>query len=105
MRVQEGHTPHASWSFGERQFKARATSSANSFLPTPSSPENSIAPGRRSETSIRFRTVFTLVWPVSSSNIIHFRLPIADCQFFTNRQLAIGNRQLRCDPCSVSTEQ
>src|ERR1044072_1124084 len=71
MRTHDEHTPHASSSFGVRQFKARAISSAKSFLPMPSSPVNSIAPGSRSETSIRFNISLTLAFPVSSSNIIH----------------------------------
>src|SRR5215203_5837448 len=91
MRLQEGQTPHASWSCSERQFKARAISSANNFLPTPSSPANSIAHGSRSVTSIRFRTDFTRVGPVSSSNITYFQLPIATFSQIVNWQLAIVN--------------
>src|SRR5688572_26964020 len=71
MRVQDEQTPHASLSFGVRQFKARATSRAKSFLPMPSSPVNSSAPGSRSETSMRFSAAFTRSFPVSSENIIH----------------------------------
>src|SRR6185369_12247810 len=71
MRTHDEQTPHASWSCGVRQFNARATSSAKSFLPTPSSPVNSMAPGSRSVTSIRFNTALTRAFPVSSSNIVH----------------------------------
>src|SRR6185369_17983422 len=71
MRTHDEQTPHASPSLGVRQFKARAISSAKSFLPMPSSPVNSIAPGSRSETSIRFNTALTREFPVSSSNIFH----------------------------------
>src|ERR1041384_3476904 len=71
MRVQEEHTPHASWSFGVRQFKARATSRAKSFLPIPSSPVNSSAPGSRSAISMRFSAALTRSFPVSSANIVH----------------------------------
>src|SRR5215217_391245 len=71
MRVQDEQTPHASWSFGVRQFNARATSSAKSFLPIPSSPVNSSAPGSRSETSSRFSAALTRSFPVSSANIVH----------------------------------
>src|SRR4029079_225798 len=77
MRVQDEHTPHASAFFGVRQFKARAISSAKSFLPMPSSPVNSIAPGSRSETSIRFSIPLTLAFPVSSSNIVHRKMTAA----------------------------
>ena len=49
MRAHDEQTPHASWSFGVRQFKARATSSAKSFFPMPSSHVNSSAPGSRSD--------------------------------------------------------
>src|SRR4029079_11984574 len=74
MRWQAEHCPQ-SWLFrGVRQFKARAISSANSFLPIPSSPVNSIAPGSRSETSIRFSTALTREFPVSSSNIVQFHV-------------------------------
>src|SRR6185369_4187855 len=75
MRVHDEHTPHASWSFGVRQFSARATSSANSFLPIPSSPVNSSAPGRRPDTSMRFNAALTRAFPVSSSNILHCQVP------------------------------
>ena len=44
----------------ERQFKARATSSANSFFPIPSSPVNSSAPGSLPVDSIRLSTALTL---------------------------------------------
>src|SRR6185369_3145354 len=71
MRTHDEQTPHASPSFGVRQFNARAISSAKSFLPMPSSPVNSIAPGSRSETSIRFNMSLTREFPVSSSNIIY----------------------------------
>src|SRR5215216_2917673 len=71
MRTHDEQTPHASSSFGVRQFKARATSNAKSLLPMPSSPVNSMAPGSRSATSIRFNTALTREFPVSSSNIFH----------------------------------
>src|SRR5215217_8446729 len=71
MRTHDEQTPQASLSFGVRQFKARATSSAKSLLPIPSSPVNSMAPGSRSETSIRFSIALTREFPVSSSNIFH----------------------------------
>src|SRR5688572_27741022 len=71
MRTHDEHTPHASRSFGVRQFNERATSSAKRFLPTPSSPANSSAPGRRSDTSIRLSASLARVLPVSSLNI-HF---------------------------------
>src|SRR5678815_5422154 len=77
MRVQDEHTPHASRSFGVRQFKARATSSAKRFLPMPSSPTNSIAPGNRSVTSMRFNAALTRSFPVNSSNIVHRRMSAA----------------------------
>src|ERR1041384_2289119 len=77
MRVQDEQTPHASWSFGVRQFKARATSSAKRFLPMPSSPVNSMAPGSRSATSIRFSAALTREFPVSSSNILHGQMASA----------------------------
>src|SRR6185369_16627044 len=77
MRVHDEQTPHASWSFGVRQFSARATSSANSFLPMPSSPVNNSAPGSRSETSMRFSDTLTRAFPVSSSNIFHCQVPAA----------------------------
>src|SRR5678816_1174506 len=70
MRTHEEQTPHASSFFGVRQFNARAISSAKSFLPMPSSPVNSIAPGSRSATSIRFSAALTREFPVSSSNIL-----------------------------------
>jgi len=82
---------------GVRQFNARATSSAKRFLPIPSSPVNSIAPGSRSLTSMRFSAALTREFPVSSSNISHFQLPIANCQLILsigNRQSAIGNRNM-----------
>src|SRR5215207_5796243 len=71
MRVHDEQTPHASSSLGVRQFNARAISSAKSFLPMPSSPVNSMAPGSRSVTSIRFSIALTREFPVSSSNISH----------------------------------
>src|ERR1051326_5364515 len=77
MRVQEEQTPHASWSFGMRQFSARATSSAKRFLPMPSSPTNSSAPGSLSATSIRFNAALTRSFPVSSLNIIHREMAAA----------------------------
>src|SRR5690349_23052276 len=77
MRTHDEQTPHASLSFGVRQFKARATSSAKSFLPMPSSPVNSIAPGSRSLTSIRFSAALTREFPVSSSNILHGQMASA----------------------------
>src|SRR5215213_4681663 len=77
MRTHDEQTPHASRSFGVRQFNARATSSAKSLLPIPSSPVNSIAPGSRSETSIRFSTALTREFPISSSNIIHREVALA----------------------------
>src|SRR5262249_38285684 len=77
MRVQDEQTPHASWSFGVRQFSARATSSAKRFLPIPSSPTNSNAPGKRSATSIRFSAALTRSFPVNSSNIFHREMAAA----------------------------
>src|SRR6185369_4483148 len=77
MRVHDEQTPHASWSFGVRQFNARATSSAKRFLPMPSSPTNSIAPGNRSVTSIRFNAALTRSFPVSSANIVHREMAAA----------------------------
>src|ERR1044072_5415563 len=85
MRTHDEQTPHASPSFSVRQFKARAISSAKSFLPIPSSPVNSIAPGSRSETSIRFNIALTREFPVSSSNIVHCEVAAA---------LQIGNDDL-----------
>src|SRR5215213_1679317 len=84
MRTHDAQTPQPSWSFGVRQFKARATSSAKSFLPMPSSPVKSIAPGSRSETSIRFKIALTREFPVSSSNIFH-------------RQIAFGLKERNDD--------
>src|SRR6185503_924402 len=77
MRTHDEQTPHASRSFGVRQFKARATSSAKRFLPMPSSPVNSSAPGSRSVTSIRFSAALTREFPVSSSNILHGQMASA----------------------------
>src|SRR5262249_1648875 len=77
MRVHDEQTPHASWSFGVRQFNARATSSAKRFLPIPSSPVNSNAPGSRSATIIRLSAALTRSFPVNSSNIIHREVPAA----------------------------
>src|ERR1043165_4105318 len=77
MRVHEEQTPHASWSFGVRQFNARATSSAKRFLPMPSSPTNSSAPGSLSATIIRFSEALTRSFPVSSLNIIHRKMSAA----------------------------
>src|SRR5689334_24362449 len=71
MRTHDEQTPHASLFLGVRQFNTRATSSAKSFLPMPSSPVNSIAPGSRSDTSIRFSIALTREFPISSSNIFH----------------------------------
>src|SRR5690242_15286524 len=69
MRSHDEQTPQASPFFGVRQFNARANSSANRFLPTPSSPVNSKAPGRRPEVIIRFNASLTPALPVSSLNI------------------------------------
>src|SRR6267143_2840666 len=69
MRMQEGQVPHPSESRGERQFSALAISSANSFLPIPSSPAKRSAPGKRPDFSIRLSTSFTRAFPVSRSNI------------------------------------
>src|ERR1043166_9804733 len=77
MRVQKEQTPPGSWPFGVRQFSARATSSAKRFLPMPSSPTNSSAPGSLSATSIRFSDALTRSFPVSSSNIIHCEVSAA----------------------------
>src|ERR1041385_1502243 len=77
MRVHDEQTPHASWSCGVRQFNARATSRAKRFLPMPSSPTNSSAPGSLSVTSIRFSDALTRSFPVSSSNIIHCEVSAA----------------------------
>src|SRR5215813_12089562 len=69
MRVQAEHWTHASLFRGVRQFSARATSSANSFFPTPSSPANSNAPGSRPVSSIRFNTSLTRAFPAIWSNM------------------------------------
>src|ERR1041385_6142769 len=77
MRVHDEQTPHASWSFGVRQFNARATSSAKRFLPMPSTPTNNSAPGKRSATSICFSAALTRSFPVNSSNIFHREMAAA----------------------------
>src|SRR5689334_22981280 len=77
MRVHDEQTPHPSWPFGVRQFNARATSSAKRFLPIPSSPVNSSAPGSLSADSIRRNAALTRSFPVNSSNIIHRELAAA----------------------------
>src|SRR6476659_537476 len=77
MRVQDEQAPHASWSFGVRQFSARATSSAKRFLPMPASPTNSIAPGNLSATRICFHAALTRSFPVNSLNIVHRQMAAA----------------------------
>src|SRR5947209_3311166 len=69
MRMQEGQRSHASPSAGVRQFKDLAISSAKSFLPTPSSPANSSAPGTRPIASIRLKISLTRWFPTKLENI------------------------------------
>src|SRR5688572_3075979 len=69
MRTQAEHSPQASLFRGVRQFRLRATSSAKSFLPTPSSPANSNAPGSLPDSSMRFSTSLTRAFPAIRSNI------------------------------------
>ena len=68
-RAQAGHTPHASTPRRERQFSARASSSAKSFLPSPSSPAKSSADGTRPCPSILRKVSFARSFPTSVSNI------------------------------------
>src|SRR4051812_39196957 len=69
MRLHAEHSSQASTPLGERQFRAFASSTANSFLPTPSGPVKSKAPGIRRASSIRRNKIFTLEFPASLSNI------------------------------------
>src|SRR5262245_55776018 len=70
MRTQAEQVPQGPSAVGVRQFNAFATSSANSFLPIPSSPTNNSAPGKRPASSIRFSTSLTRSLPAIFSNIL-----------------------------------
>src|SRR6266852_2751939 len=69
MRLQDEHSSHASTPTRLRQFIAFASSSANSFLPIPSSPVNSSEPGTRPLTSRCRSDSFTSSLPMSVENI------------------------------------
>src|ERR1044071_4495802 len=92
MRTHDEHTPHASPSLGVRQFNVRATSSANRFLPTPSSPANSNAPGKRPDVIIRLSESLTRAFPVKSLNIRLISGPNCLALSGTTRQLLLPER-------------
>src|SRR6266550_1886534 len=68
--VQDEHSSHASTPTRLRQFIAFASSSANSFLPTPSWPVNSSEPGTRLLTSRCRSDSFTSSLPMRRENMI-----------------------------------
>src|SRR5260370_1705528 len=69
MRLQDEHSSHASTPTRLRQFIAFASSSANTFLPIPSSPVNSSEPGTRPLTSRCRSDSFTSSLPMSVENM------------------------------------
>jgi len=69
IRLQEEQLSHASSATRCRQFKAFASSSAKSFLPTPSSPVKSNEPATRPLPSKRRSASLTLSFPIRCENI------------------------------------
>src|SRR6185295_3129958 len=66
---QEEHSSQASTPTRLRQFSALASSSANNFLPTPSSPVKSSEPGMRPLASKRRKVSFASSLPMRVANI------------------------------------
>src|SRR5436190_2443457 len=69
IRLQEEHSSHASSPARCRQFNAFASSRANNFLPTPSSPVNSSEPPMRPLDNKRRSVSLTFSLPIRFENI------------------------------------
>ena len=69
MRLQEGHSSHASTPCRLRQLSAFATSSAKAFLPIPSSPVKRSERANRLVSSARRSDSLTSVLPINRENI------------------------------------
>src|ERR1043166_6668615 len=67
--LHDEHSSQASAPARLRQFKALASSSANSFLPTPSSPVKSSEPGMLPLASKRRKVSFASSLPIRVANI------------------------------------